>query len=240
MAQTMISDTGRTPVNRSLRIAIYLWLAGFSGLALGQQRLLGQTRQVQPAQNTAPRPTDKSSGKAVDGSAPIDPSKPGAYDPSSYVIGADDQLRISVWREPDLSLSVVVRPDGMITLPLLNDVGAAGLKPLELQSRLTERLKPFVNEPQVTVIVESIRSRKVFLAGAGIKAGSFPLGGRMTALELIVQGGGLGPFAKAKSIYVLRVVNGQQTRIPFNYKNALSGKSSSDVYLEPGDVVVVP
>lgn len=227
-------------MNRSRTIAIYLGIAGFSCLALGEESLVGQTRQVQPPQTTVSRSTDKTSGKAADSGAPTDPNKPAVYDPSSYVIGADDQLKISVWHEPDLSLTVVVRPDGMITLPLLNDVGAAGLKPSELQFRLTEKLKPFVNEPQVTVIVETIRSRKVFLAGAGIKPGSFPLGGRMTALELIVQGGGLGPFAKTKSIYVLRVVNGQQTRIPFNYKNALSGKPSSDVYLEPGDILVVP
>ncbi len=221
-------------------VLIYLVIAGLSWMIPGQDSLAGQTRQVKPSQTTASGPTEKSSGKPPDAGAQIDPNKPAVYDPTSYVIGADDQLLISVWREPDLSLNVVVRPDGMITLPLLNDVKAAGLKPLELQSQLTEKLKPFVNEPQVTVVVEAIRSRKVFLAGPGIKAGAVPLSGRMTVLELIIEGGGLGPFAKAKSIYVLRTANGRQTRIPYNYKAALSGKSSSDLYLEPGDVVVVP
>lgn len=162
------------------------------------------------------------------------------YDPAVYVIGAGDQLMVSVWREPELSLSVVVRPDGMITLPLVNDVKAAGLKPLELQAQLTEKLKPYVNEPQVTIIVQGIQSRKVYITGPGAKSGAFPLNGKMTVLELLVQAGGLGPFAKSKSIYVLRTVNGQQTRIHFNYKKAISGVAGSDVLLEPGDVVVVP
>ena len=168
------------------------------------------------------------------------PVRSANYDPATYVIGPDDQLMIAVWHEPELSLSLVVRPDGMITLPLVNDVHAGGLKPLELQALLTEKFKPFVNEPQVTVIVQSIRSRKVFIAGQGAKPGVFTLNGRMTVLELLVQAGGLGPFAKTKSIYVLRTVNGRQTRIPFNYKAALSGAATNEIYLEPGDVVVVP
>jgi polysaccharide export outer membrane protein len=165
---------------------------------------------------------------------------PANVDMSQYVIGPDDQLMISVWHEPELSMSVVVRPDGMITLPLVNDIHAGGLKPVELQSQLTERMKPIVNEPQVTVVVQAIRSRKVFLTGPGIKAGVFPLVGRTTVLELIVQAGGLGPFAKSKGIYVLRNVNGQRTRISFNYKEAIQGKAPHDAYLEPGDIVVVP
>ena len=175
--------------------------------------------------------------------APAGPSQPVAtaeYDPALYVIGADDQLMISVWHEPELSMSVTVRPDGIITLPLLNDVRVVGLKPLELQALLMDKLKPFVNEPQVTVSVQTIRSRKVFLAGQGVKPGAFPLTGRMTALELLVQAGGLGPFAKAKSIYVLRKSKGHETRLRFNYKDALSGKPDSDIVLEPGDIVVVP
>lgn len=219
---------------------VYLGISGFSWMFLAQESLAHQTRQVTPGPGSSSRPTDKAPEKRVGSGSPSDPNKPATYDPASYVIGADDQLMISVWREPELSLTVVVRPDGVITLPLVNDVKAAGLKPLELQSLLMEKLKPFVNEPQVTVVVQGIRSRKVFLAGQGARAGVFPLNDRMTALELIVQAGGLGPFAKAKSIYILRAVNGHETRIRFNYKAAISGKPSSDVVLEPGDVVVVP
>jgi polysaccharide export outer membrane protein len=172
--------------------------------------------------------------------AAVQPMPSTNVDLTQYVIGPDDQLMISVWHEPELSISVVVRPDGMITLPLVNDIHAGGLKPVELQAHLIEKMHPFVNEPQVTVVVQAIRSRKVFLTGAGIKGGVFPLSGRMSVLELIVQAGGLGPFAKSKAIYILRTVNGQQTRIQFNYKEAITGKASHEALLEPGDIVVVP
>jgi polysaccharide biosynthesis/export protein len=157
----------------------------------------------------------------------------------NYVIGVEDELQISVWREPELSTSVVVRPDGMITLPLVNDLKAAGLKTEELQNILMEKLKAYVNEPQVTVIVRAIRSRKVSLVGQANHQGSFPLNGDMTALELLAVAGGLGPFAKADSIYILREENGKKIRIPFHYKKAIAGKSEN-VVLQPGDVMVVP
>lgn len=157
----------------------------------------------------------------------------------SYKVGVEDELQISVWREPELSTSVVVRPDGMITLPLLNDVKAAGLRCEELQTLLTEKLKSFVNEPQVTVIVKTIRSRKVYLVGNVARQGSYSLNGDMTVLELLAASGGLGTFAKGESIYVLREENGKKVRLPFHYKKAVAGKSENLV-LAPGDVVVVP
>jgi len=157
----------------------------------------------------------------------------------TYIIGVEDELQISVWREPELSTTVVVRPDGMITLPLINDVKALGLKTEELQNVLMDKLKNFVNEPQVTVSVRSIRSRKVYLVGEVGHQGSFPINGDMTVLELLAAGGGLGPFAKANSIYILREQNGKKVRIPFPYKKAVVGKSEN-VTLQPGDVVVVP
>jgi len=157
----------------------------------------------------------------------------------AYRIGVEDELQISVWREPELSTSVVVRPDGMITLPLLNDLKAAGLKTEELQALVTEKLKGFVNEPQVTVIVKAIRSRKVYLVGEVGHQGSYPLNGDMTVLELLAAAGGLGPFAKSESIYVLRERDGKKIRIPFYYKKAVGGKSEN-LALYPGDVVVVP
>jgi len=218
---------------------ISMGLATVSFLTLAQGRSIDQAPQSKPVTDQGSSSADKSPKKAAP-EGTTEHGKSVFYDPTQYVIGADDELMISVWREPELSLGVVVRPDGVITLPLINDVKAAGLKPLELQSLLTEKLKPFVNEPQVTVVVRAIRSRKVFLTGPGVKAGVFAINGRMSVLELLVQGGGLGPFAKAKSIYVLRTVNGRQTRIHFNYKDAISGKSDSNVFLEPGDVVVVP
>jgi polysaccharide export outer membrane protein len=157
----------------------------------------------------------------------------------TYTIGVEDELQISVWREPELSTTVVVRPDGMITLPLVNDLKVAGLRTEELQNTLTEKLKNYVNEPQVTVIVRAIHSRKVYLVGQAMHQGTFPLNGDMTALELLAVAGGLGPFAKADSIYILREQNGKKIRIPFHYKKAVAGKSEN-VALQPGDVVVVP
>jgi len=127
----------------------------------------------------------------------------------------------------------------MITLPLVNDLKVAGLRTEELQNTLTEKLKNYVNEPQVTVIVRAIHSRKVYLVGQAMHQGTFPLNGDMTALELMAVAGGLGPFAKADSIYILREQNGKKIRIPFHYKKAVAGKSEN-VALQPGDVVVVP
>jgi polysaccharide export outer membrane protein len=166
---------------------------------------------------------------------------PGASDttPAAYRIGVDDQIQISVWREHDLSLSVVVRPDGVITMPLLNDIYVIGMTPKELADSLTEKLKPFVNEPQVTVSVQQIHSRKVYLIGNASRQGVFQLNDNKTAMELIAEAGGLGQFAKTNSIYILRVVNGSEVRIPFHYKDAISGKGQ-DILLMPGDKVVVP
>jgi polysaccharide biosynthesis/export protein len=161
---------------------------------------------------------------------------------SAYRIGIDDELQISVWKEPDLSSSVAVRPDGMITLPLINDIRVVGLSTKELQTLLEEKLKAFVNEPQVTVIVRLMRSRRVYLIGSVARQGPFPLTGNMTVLQLLSEAGGLGPFAKSGAIHILRSVNGRQTRIPFNYKKAIRGETgkSEDIPLVPGDMVVVP
>ena len=170
-------------------------------------------------------------------SKPNDAEKTG----DSYSIGIGDDLQISVWREPELSMPVQVRPDGMITLPLINDLPVVGLTTHQLQSLLTEKLKPFVNEPQVTVIVRSIHSRRVYLMGQVAKPGPYPLNDKKTVLQLITEAGGPGQFAKTGSIYIIRTVDGKQTRLKFNYKKALAGKADAgDVELLPGDMVVIP
>jgi polysaccharide export outer membrane protein len=185
---------------------------------------------------------DKEEKQAADKGTKAESQPQSALTPEqrlTYVIGVEDELQIAVWREPELSTVVVVRPDGMITLPLVNDVKAVGLKTEELQNVLMDKLKNFVNEPQVTVIVRAIRSRKVYLVGEVGHQGTFPLNGDMTALELLAAAGGVGPFAKADSIYILREQNGKKIRIPFHYKKAVAGKSEN-VTLQPGDLVVVP
>jgi polysaccharide export outer membrane protein len=185
---------------------------------------------------------DKDEKQSPDKSTKPDTLPPSALTPEqrlTYIIGVEDELQVSVWREPELSTVVVVRPDGMITLPLINDVKAVGLKTEELQNVLMDKLKNFVNEPQVTVIVRAIRSRKVYLVGEVGRQGTYALNGDMTALELLAAAGGVGPFAKADAIYILREQNGKKIRIPFRYKKAVAGKSEN-VTLQPGDVVVVP
>jgi polysaccharide export outer membrane protein len=172
---------------------------------------------------------------------PPSPAPAIEVDKATYKIGIEDELQISVWHEPELSMSVVVRPDGVITLPLINDVNVVNLTPLELQTLLSGKLKEFVTEPQVTVIVRGIRSRKVYLVGEVARQGATPLNGNMTILELLAESGGLSPFAKSGSIYILRNQGGRQVRIPFDYKKAIAGrKPANNPVLQPGDVVVVP
>jgi len=160
---------------------------------------------------------------------------------SEYRIGEQDLLTITVWREPELSGTVMVRPDGKITLPLLNDVHASGLTPDELKVSLTEKLGPFVNAPQVTVAVREINSRKVFIIGQVGHEGSYRINSTTTVLQIIAEAGGLRDFANRKGIYVLRSQNGAQQRLSFNYDNVIRGKDSrANILLRPGDTIVVP
>ena len=159
----------------------------------------------------------------------------------SYTVGIADELQISVWKEPDLSLGVVVRPDGMITLPVINDVYVVGMTTKQVQDILTDKLKPVVAEPQVTVIVKNIHSRKVYLVGQIGRPGSVPLTGHETVLQVLAASGGPSIFAKSDKIYILRQADGKQQKLPFNYKKAIKGNDpKADFPLENGDVIVVP
>jgi polysaccharide biosynthesis/export protein len=159
----------------------------------------------------------------------------------SYVIGASDVLNVTVWREPTLSGSILVRPDGMITMPLLGDVQASGQSPQQLSDQIALRLKKFYQDPKVSVIVTQIHSKMVFLLGEVNKKGPVEMTSGMTLLEAISSAGGLTDFANAKRIYILRnQEKGSQLRIPVKYKNALKGDSSSNLPLKPGDTIVVP
>src|SRR5271154_2568202 len=158
-----------------------------------------------------------------------------------YKIGAQDVLRIDVWKEAELTRTVPVRPDGKISLPLLNDVQAAGLTPSELSKVITEGLKKFINSPQVTVTVNEINSRRVYVTGEVAHAGAFPLLPNMTVLQALSSSGGFTQFAKTKGIYVLRNEDGKQVKHPFNYKEVLAGRNQEqNIPLLPGDVIVVP
>ncbi len=229
------SVTGKT----GLRIS--LLLAASVAVAVG---VFAQTvaAQSDASADGSVKQDDKSKSKpqSSDGAKAVAPESGAPADSDAYRIGLSDQLMISVWKEPELTMTVAVRPDGMITLPLINDLHVVGLKPVELQQILIEKFKPFLSEPQVTVIVQGIHSRKVFLVGNVSKQGSYQLDGGETALQLLAVSGGLGTFAKADSIYILRTENGKQVRIPFQYKKAIKGKTKEDIVLQPGDVIVVP
>jgi polysaccharide biosynthesis/export protein len=160
--------------------------------------------------------------------------------PSDYVIGADDQLRISVWNEPNLSEMVPVRPDGKISMPLLNDIPAAGLTPLQLKDSITEKLKKYISDPRVTVVVAAMNSRRIFVTGEVTRSGPMPLLPHMTVLQALAQAG-FTQFANLKAIYLLRTENGMQRKISFNYKEVVKGNHpEQNIPLKPGDTVVVP
>lgn len=180
---------------------------------------------------------------APDAAKPATPaaSSPVAANDPDYKIGAQDVLTITVWKEPDVSREVPVRPDGKISLPLLNDVEAAGLTPMQLANSLTESLKKFISSPQVTVMVKEINSRRVYVIGEVVRAGTFPLLPKMNVLQVVSSCGGFTQFANPKKIYVLRTKDGKQTKIPFNYKDVVSGKNpEQNIELQPGDTIVVP
>ena len=164
-----------------------------------------------------------------------------ATEDPGYVIGEEDVLSISVWKEPEITRVVPVRPDGKISLPLVNDVQAAGLTPMQLAMVITEKLRKFITEPQVTVIVTAINSRRVYLVGEVARAGAFPMLPNMTVLQALSSAGGFTQFANLKGIYVLRFENGKQVKMPFNYKEVLKGnRPEQNVILKPGDTIVVP
>jgi polysaccharide export outer membrane protein len=183
---------------------------------------------------------------AVDQTAPQQPAAAAATNgsttvPPDYVIGPDDQLAIVFWRDKEMSAEVVVRPDGKISLPLLNDVQAAGFTPDQLRAQLITAASKFLEEPNATVVVKEIRSRKVFITGMVAKPGTFQLVGSMNVMQLIALAGGLQEYADSGSIVVLRPENGRERRFKFNYKDVLKGKNpEQNIALKPGDTVIVP
>ena len=159
-----------------------------------------------------------------------------------YVIGADDVLSIMFWRDKDLSApEVVVRPDGMVTLPLLNDVQAAGRTPEQLGNAIREAARKYVEDPNPTVIVKEIKSRRVFITGRIEKPGPYPLNGKTTILQLIAMAGGLREYVDGKDISLMRSEQGKQSVYAFNYQDVVKKKYlHQNIELKPGDVVVVP
>lgn len=188
------------------------------------------TMLAQRGRNDAQKAPEKAEEKA-----PI-PAGGASVDPHAYKIGAEDVLTVRVWREPDLSGTFTVRPDGKITLPLAGEVVAGGLTPVELTKVVTDAYAKLVNGPEVILQVEAVRSKKYFLVGEVQRGGSFPLVVPTTVLEAINAAGGLREFANEKNIVIIR----GSKRIKFNYKDVIRGKNlEQNVLLENGDHIVV-
>jgi polysaccharide export outer membrane protein len=218
-------------MNRTIVLvfAIFVASAGLAQAAQQDKKSDGKEANVSTARNTTAPVADSKA-------APV----PATTDPA-YVIGPEDVLDINVWKELDVSRVVPVRPDGKISLPLINDVQAAGLSPQQLAALVTEKLRKYVNEPQVTVIVKEINSQRVFVVGEVLRAGAFPLIPGMTVLQALSSAGGFTTFADVKKIHVMRLRDGKHIELPFNYRDVLRGDNpDQNIKLEPGDTVVVP
>lgn len=204
-----------------------IWKAVMTALLMGSVAVA----QSAPAQAAA--------GPASDANANA-MTAPANVSDATYVIGAEDTLHIAVWKEADLTATLPVRPDGKISLPLLNDVQAAGLTPMQLADSLTEKLKKFVANPLVTVVVTQINSKRVYLVGEVGHTGAMPMLPNMTVLQAL-SSAGLSQFANTKRIYILRTENGKQQKLPVNYRKLVKGEQIERNYvLQPGDTIVVP
>jgi len=157
-----------------------------------------------------------------------------------YVIGTTDVVAVTVLKEPTLSGAMMVRPDGMISLPLLGDVKAAGKTPLQLADDVSTKLRKYIQDPNVTVVLNQMNSKKVYLIGMVGKVGPIEMTPGMTLLEAIASAGGVSEDANTKKIYILRTEEGKQQKIPVQYKQALRGDLSLNLILKPGDTIVVP
>ena len=239
----------------------YSWRTLLAALTLVVALAMAAPLAAQP-QNQAKPPDPKAQAAQPDSKVqakPPDPktqakpattAKPGAAapvpaqtppPPPDYVIGPDDVLQVLFWREKDHSAEVVVRPDGMISLPLINDVHVVGLTPDQLRDKVTELAKKYIEDPTVSIIVKTINSRKVFITGQVAKPGPYALGAPTTVLQLIAMAGGLGDFADQKNIAIMRTEGGKQVRYKFNYRDVIKGKNlKQDILLKPGDTVIVP
>ncbi|HEY2912207.1 MAG TPA: polysaccharide biosynthesis/export family protein [Candidatus Angelobacter sp.] len=192
------------------------------------------------ATSDATKPADVPKA-AADTAKPADAAKPAVDVPLGYIVGDSDVIRVNVWKEPEVSQTVVVRTDGNISLPLINEVKVSGMTPLQIQDLVGEKLKGFLHNPQVTVTVIEIHSKRAFITGEVSRPGTYSLNAQTTVLQLIAQAGGFTPFAKTDSIVVLRTEDGRQSRLKFKYKEVIQGKKTEqNIALHPGDTVVVP
>ena len=195
---------------------------------------------VQGQDSSSNQPDGKTASSAT--TDPSSGTRPKVRSDDTYVIGDADILSINVWKEPDISKQVPVRSDGKISLPLVGDIQATGETPLQLEHAITDKLKGFMTDPEVTVIVQQIVSPKYNIFGQVGRPGSFTITAGTTIMDAIALSGGLRDFAKKKGIYVLRPEpGGGQTKILFNYDKFIKGRDpSQNILIKPGDTIVVP
>jgi polysaccharide export outer membrane protein len=212
------------------------WKVAFAALILIGSIALAQDAPAPPAASRASDKTasDTTTSYKTTPAASASPAGP------TYVIGPEDVLHIAVWKEADLTATLPVRPDGKISLPLLDDVQAAGLTPKHLAESVTEKLKKYIADPHVTVVVTAINSKRIFLVGEVMHPGATAMLPNMTVLQAL-SSAGLSQFANTKRIYVLRTENGKQRKLPVNYRQLVKGAQIEQNYLlQPGDTIVVP
>ena len=209
--------------------------------APGQDATKGVPSQ-EPARHESPTAAPAAAPAPTAAPAPAAPAAPAIVEPAgdAFRIGPEDVLDVQVWKNPELSRVIPVRPDGMISLPLVNDIRAAGLTPIELRQQVTQRLAEFIPSPEVSVIVREVHSVKVAVLGAVRMPGHYEVNSSATVLELIARAQGLTEFADRGRIVVLRQ-NGKTTkRIPFNYRKVADGAEQDNFVVQPGDIIVVP
>jgi polysaccharide export outer membrane protein len=202
--------------------------AVMAALILASSVALAQDAPAQAAANPA---SDKNAAAAA---------APASGTDATYIIGPEDVLHVAVWKENDLTATEPVRSDGKISLPLLNDVQAAGLTPTQLAESLTEKLKKFVADPRVTVVVTAINSKRVYLLGEVAHTGAMTLSPNMTVMQALASAG-INQFANTKKIYLLRTENGKKVKYPVPYRKLIKGQDiEHDYLLQPGDTIVIP
>lgn len=210
-------------------------LSAIAGVAALSAPVLSQGQNPQEASQTTQTASARPAADRPEG------VKPSAKAGKDYVIGADDVLDVSVWKEQELTRTLQVRPDGKISMPLLGDVQAAGLIPGQLAQSVSEKLKKYLTAPQVTVILTQINSQRVYVIGEVTRPGAYPVLPGMTILQAISSAGGLTQFANAKKIFLMRDEDHIQTKYPFSYKEVLDGrKAEENRTVKAGDTIVVP
>ncbi len=225
--------TGSYSTKANLLTASLLLFVAISPLA-AQEKNSGKNKKVA---TVSAQPPDN--GRVPSAAPTGSPDSPSSKD---YRVGAGDLIEVFVWKEPEVTSTVVIRPDGKISLPLINDISVAGKTPMEIQQIVEEKLDPFIKSANVTVTVKDIRSKKVYVIGQVGRTGAYEINQPTTVLQILTEAGGLQPFAKGKDIYVLRNgEDGKQQRFAFNYKDVVSGKKiEQNILLREGDTVVVP